>query len=255
MASSDLILAFDTATPVTTVALTRGTPADGEVLAELSLAGGVAHSRRLLQSAQRLLAEVEVSWADLAAIGVGLGPGSFTGLRIGMATAKGIAAARGLPLLGVSTLDVLAAAVTCQGPVCSVIDARKKEVYCASYAMDEQGLARRKDAIRAMAPLDLAAELCEKTLLIGDGARVYRELFAKAPVAPVFAGSATAKPRAALLGLLCKEELLAGRELDLDCAEPCYVRSSDAELNLAKKKEAQARIEAARQNAGQGCDD
>jgi tRNA threonylcarbamoyladenosine biosynthesis protein TsaB len=162
-----------------------------------------------------------------------------------MATAKGYAAALGVDLLGVSTLDVLAAAWQGKGPICSVIDARKKELYWASYFPDEQGVPRRLGEPRALAPEQLAAELSGPKTLVGDGGVVYREVLLAANPKLEFSPVSHNQPSAAILGLLCGEQLAAGSSLDLNTSEPLYVRGSDAELNLAQKKQAEARKKAA----------
>ena len=239
-----LLLAIDTATPSAAVALTSGTLGDGEVLAELRLAGGKTHSRRLLALVDVVLRESETSWEALDGIAIGLGPGSFTGLRIGMATAKGLAAAAGKPLYGVSTLDVLAAACIGERMVCSMIDARKQEVYAAFYRREHSGRVARQGEVLVVPPSRLHPLFTEPVVLVGSGARLYgadlcRGLGGRAEVAP----ATWHQPSAATLGMLAAE--LAGRGAVLDPIEgmPLYVRRSDAELNLAKKL---------RQGAGEG---
>lgn len=231
------ILALDTATPCSSVAITCGTRTDGEVVASLSLTGKVTHSRRLLSAIDWLMKESAISWPVIGGIAAGLGPGSFTGLRIGMATAKGLAAAAGTVLLGVSTLDSLAARCGFAGLICAVLDARKKEVYAAFYRCNRQGLTERVGEPAVLAPARLAAAIDEPVLLVGDGARVYGEVFRqtlrdKASFAP----AALHHPSASSLGLLAGEMLERGELLDLAEGVPVYVRSSDAELNLARKK-------------------
>jgi len=103
------ILAVDTATPCSTVALTKGTRSDGRVLGTISVSSSITHSRRLLVALDRLFADCGLAKEEVDGFAVGLGPGSFTGLRIGMATVKGLAVAADKPLFGVSTLDVVAA--------------------------------------------------------------------------------------------------------------------------------------------------
>ncbi len=230
------VLALDTATPCSSVAITAGTRYDGEVLASLGLTGKVTHSRRLLSAIDWLMKESAISWPDIGGIAVGLGPGSFTGLRIGMATAKGLAAAAGKVLLGVSTLDSLAARCGSAGLICAVLDARKKEVYAAFYRCNRYGFTERIGEPAVIAPARLAAAIDEPVLLVGDGARVYGEVFReflrdKARFVP----AALHEPSAASLGLLAGEMLERGELLDLAEGVPVYVRSSDAELNLARK--------------------
>jgi len=239
MANSDdaqYILAMDTATSCCTVALTHGTRQRGRVLAELSLSGKVTHSRRLLLNIDRLLKDTGLDWDQVSAVAIGLGPGSFTGLRIGMATAKGLAAAAAKHLIGISTLDMLAAQCFGSLLIGSVLDARKKEVYAAFYRCDTDGLSQRISEPVVTAPGLLAQEIKEDVLLVGDGILLYHDIFAAAlgprlAVAP----SPLHEPSAAVLGLLAGEKLQRGAMLDVNSASPLYVRASDAELNLGKK--------------------
>ena len=232
-----LILSMDTATPCSAVALTSGTRKEGKVLASLSLSGKVTHSRRLLKAIDYLLQEAGVAWPEIAGIGVSLGPGSFTGLRIGMATAKGLAAAAGKTLLGISSLDSLAAKCSTSRLICAVVDARKKEVYTAFYRCDSNGLAERVSDIRVVAPDKLGAVISEPVVMIGDGVLVYCDLFKKLlGEMVIFAPAMLHELSAVSLGLLAGEKLLAGDVLNLAEAVPLYIRSSDAELNLLHKK-------------------
>ena len=227
---------MDTATPCSAVALTFGTRIDGRVLASLSLTGNVTHSRRLFTAIDYLMKEAGVDWPAIAGIGVSLGPGSFTGLRIGMATAKGLAAAAGKVLLGVSTLDSLAAKCVTPNLICTVLDARKKEVYAAFYRCNGNGLSERVSDITVMAPEKLASTISEPVVMVGDGAMVYEELFKKLLGGKViFAPSQLHEPSASSLGMLAGEMLQSGEQLDLADAVPVYIRSSDAELNLLQR--------------------
>jgi tRNA threonylcarbamoyladenosine biosynthesis protein TsaB len=232
-----LILSMDTATPCSAVALTFGTRQNGRVLASLSLTGNVTHSRRLFAAIDHLMGEAEVDWAAIAGIGVSLGPGSFTGLRIGMATAKGLAAAAGKPLFGVSTLDSLAARCVTSKLICTVLDARKKEVYAAFYRCKDSGYSERISDMSVMAPEKLADSISEPVIMVGDGAMAYEGLFKKSLGDKViFAPSQLHEPSASSLGMLAGEMFESGAQLDLAEAVPVYIRSSDAELNLLQKK-------------------
>jgi len=237
-----LILAIDTASRCSSVALTlggAGASAGGQVVASLSLNSSVTHSRRLLSAIDWLLAETETGWQAVQGLAVSLGPGSFTGLRIGMATVKGLAMATGQPLLGVSTLDALALNCTGERLICAVLDARKNEVYTCFYHLDRQGIPRRAGEIRVVSPLQLAEEITQPVLFVGDAVMVYGDVwkevlgdwFAEAPIPLHY-------PCASTLGLLAGEMLLKNRSLDLVAAAPLYVRASDAELNLGRVTEA-----------------
>lgn len=236
-----LILAIDTAGSCSSVALTRGTvgaSTRGQVVASLSLNSSVTHSRRLLSAIDWLLAETETTWQALQGLAVSLGPGSFTGLRIGMATVKGLAMAAGKPLLGVSTLDALALNCTGERLICAVMDARKKEVYTCFYHPDRQGVPRRAGEIRVINPQKLAAEISQPVLFVGDAVMAYGDIwqealgdwFAAAPIPLHY-------PCAGALGLLAGEMLMKNQCLDLAAAAPLYVRASDAELSLVKVSE------------------
>jgi tRNA threonylcarbamoyladenosine biosynthesis protein TsaB len=230
------ILAIDTATPLSTVALTAGDRSDGTCIAAVTLGGSVTHSRQLLPAIDWLMKRVDMGWEAVDGIAVSLGPGSFTGLRIGMATAKGLAAGAGKRLYGVSTLDGLASRCTSGTLICALLDARKKEVYGAFYRCDGRGLTSRVTDIFVMRPEDLADRVDEPILLVGDGAVTYRRLFMETLGGKcTFAPAMLHEPSALSLGMLGAEKMAAGEELDISTAVPLYVRSSDAELSLRKK--------------------
>ncbi len=233
-----LILAIDTSTPCSSVALTRGDVHQGELVATLSLNSNRTHSRRLLTGIDWLLSENSIDFADIDGLAVGLGPGSFTGLRIGMATVKGLATAMDKPLLGVSTLDALALCCSGEKPVCVLLDARKKEVYRRWYQSDEQGVFRQQGSIKALKADELAAEVLEPTLMVGDGLFIYGDFLKEilgdfVTMAPL----PLSYPSAAAIGFLCCEQLHAGDVMPLDSAVPLYVRASDAELSLVNKEQ------------------
>ncbi len=231
-----LILAVDTATACSTVALTIGDVHGGSLLASISLNSKITHSRRLLTAVEWLLQESDVVLADIDGFGVGLGPGSFTGLRIGMATMKGLAVAMDKPLLGVSTLDGLAVNCSGQLPLCALLDARKKEVYRAWYAKDACGIYRAVGPIQALKPEALAKEIMSPCLLVGDGIIPYGSFLQEMVAEPLLIAPLSLHyPNAASLAFLCCEKLRNNETLDIESAVPLYVRASDAELSLQAK--------------------
>ncbi|NOX81151.1 MAG: tRNA (adenosine(37)-N6)-threonylcarbamoyltransferase complex dimerization subunit type 1 TsaB [Deltaproteobacteria bacterium] len=230
-----LILALETATGCGGVSLTLGgMHGGGRLLAECTCQPEVSHSRRLLGSVQWIMAAAGVSWSDLDGIGVSLGPGSFTGLRIGMAAAKSIAMAAGKPLVGVPTLDALA--FNCTGSdrlLGCLLDARKQEVYAGFYRIGADGDPRSLGVPMAISPADLAGRLTEPVLLAGPGAAVYRELFAKCDNVRILPAPFSSL-RAATVGFMAGDMLGKGRTMDPATAAPLYVRASEAELNFMK---------------------
>lgn len=236
---SPVILSIDTSTPCTTVALTSGIRLNGKVLGSFNLNGNVTHSRRLIQAIDILMEGVSIDWEGVDGIGVSLGPGSFTGLRIGLATAKGLAAAAERPLLGVSTLDSLAAKCATADLICAVLDARKKEVYAGLYRCNRDGESEVASEPVVIDPVKLCESLDEQVFMIGDGAALYSEIIKDSlGDKVVFAPSCLNVPTADSLGFLCGEKLLDNNVLDLASAAPLYVRATDAELNLGKKNKA-----------------
>jgi tRNA threonylcarbamoyl adenosine modification protein YeaZ len=127
-----LVLALDTATPTLLAGLARWSPAAGaEVLAERAVPSGNRHAELLTPAIQGVLADARATMRDLDAVVTGLGPGPFTGLRVGVVTAVALADARQLPVLGVCSLDAIGS-----GARTVVTDARRKEIYWATYADD-----------------------------------------------------------------------------------------------------------------------
>lgn len=229
------VLTIDTATNCSSIAITEGGITGGNVLASLSLNTRVTHSRRLLSSIEYLMQQTEFSWDDLAGIAVSLGPGSFTGLRIGMATAKGLAMAADLPLLGVSTLDALASRCLSSKLICAVQDARKKEVYTACYRLEKGQLVRVTD-YKVIDPSQLLEQLDEPVLFVGDGVKLYGELWQQNDdISVELAPAALNTVSASTMGLIACDMLYKDNILDADNAVPLYVRASDAELNLGRK--------------------
>jgi len=182
-----LILTIETATPVERVAVVR----DGNVLAELTDTVGRGHTEKLLGAVEDVLGRSGEALADLDAVAVSIGPGRFSGLRVGLATAKGLSAASGVPVVPVPTLDALAeSARPFRGLVCPALDARRGEVYAALFRMREvsEGAAGgAPEAARerllpdsAVPPAELAANVLaaaggEDVLFLGSGAFEYVE--------------------------------------------------------------------------------
>jgi tRNA threonylcarbamoyladenosine biosynthesis protein TsaB len=202
------------------------------VLAEYTLQPAVSHSRRLLGSLEAMMGAAGVAWADLDAVAVSQGPGAFTGLRIGMAAAKGIAMAADLPLIGVATLDALALQLPgCDRQVCCVLDARKEQVYAAFYQAGSDGCCQRTGDCLVLSPEALMERIDRPTLLAGPGVRVCAP-WATGRAGIRLAAAGLFHPRAAMVGFHAAGLLCAGEAKPDDNLVPLYVRASEAELNL-----------------------
>lgn len=223
-----VILTIQTASPAGSLALTKG----DQLLAEINLDVRKTATEWLLSSIEDLLEKSSVDKKSFDAVAVVKGPGSFTGLRVGLASAKGLALAAGCPLLGVSSLQCLAMQLPyAQMPVCVMMDARKQEVYTARYQW-EAGRPVSVSPERVIKPDALLQELSEDTLFIGNGAQVYRTLIVRnmgerAHFAPPFLGL----PRAAAAAALAIREWEAGNTFTAEELMPFYLRPSEAELN------------------------
>jgi tRNA threonylcarbamoyladenosine biosynthesis protein TsaB len=218
-----LVLGIDTATWTATVGLVR----DETVLAETSEVARASHGASLPRLVESTVAAAGVRLHDVEGIAVSIGPGSFTGLRIGLSLAKGMAFAGGLPLAAVPTLEALAAVVVAPpgATVWAALDARMREVYAAPFRAAADG-PERLGADEALAPDVLAARLGPEAILVGDAADAYPVLRERgARVLPF----ATHHPRGGVVARLGARLLAAGRGADPGPLEPAYVRASQAE--------------------------
>lgn len=225
-----LLLAIETTGMCGSVALVG----DGVCVGEFTLQTKVTHSRRLLNTIDYLFRQTECDWSCIDGIAVSLGPGSFTGIRIALSTAKGLAMAAGKPLIGVSTLDAIAAQFAyLDKPLCVVLDARKKEVYAAFYDCLSDGSVKRTSEYLVMPPEQLAARISVPTVMAGDGAALYGDLFQTllADNALLMDG-VCCFPRATSIGKLAWPSLQKHEYHDPASVLPLYVRASDAELSF-----------------------
>lgn len=186
-----------------------------------------AHGALLPSLIARALAQAGVAIDALEAIAVSIGPGSFTGLRVGVGVAKGMAFAGGLRVASVPTLEALAAVA--EAPpgalVCAALDARKREVYAAEFEATG-GTPRRRTADEVLSPQALAERLRDGTVLVGDAAEVYPEaLGGRAGLRPF----STHHPRGGVVARLGAARLRGGEAADLATLEPVYVRLPEAE--------------------------
>lgn len=229
---AECLLTIDTSTPAGSVALSRGEELVGEVLLNLRS----THSDRLLPAVQGLLQDAELQLSQVDAFAVVLGPGSFTGLRVGVATVKGLALATAKPVVGVSSLQTLAVQVPYPAHSLRVwLDARKQEVYAGHYCW-EGGLPVALAEQRVAPPEQLLAEISEETLFIGSGALAYRSLIVRRLGQRAhFVPWPLQQPRASAAAALGLAALRNQETISLAALEPCYIRPSEAEIMLANR--------------------
>jgi tRNA threonylcarbamoyladenosine biosynthesis protein TsaB len=219
-----LVLGIETATVLGGVALVSDT---GELLGEIALRSHESHSERILPALEWLLATLGLTLRDCAAVAVSQGPGSFTGLRAGIATAKGLSFSLGVPLFGISTLEALAAnAPPAAGPVCAVLDARRGEVFRALFGCGPTG-PQRLDPDRLVPLQSFADELPADCLIVGELPASFSEMLP--PGRGVrFVPPHLGHPRAAVIAALGSVARGASRASQLTTLMPHYLRPCDA---------------------------
>lgn len=220
------LLTIDTSTQVSSVALTAGE----ELLAERLLDREKTHSAHILSAVAAVLAEGGVPLDELDGFGVAIGPGSFTGVRVGVATVKGFSLATGKPVAGFSSLAMLALnAPDGALPVCPMFDARKQEVYAAVYRLAPLPEPLVPDT--AVAPALFVGQITAPTLFIGDGALLYRDMIIeRLGEKAVFAPAELALPSAAAGARLARRAFANGETTPLHQLLPAYLRLSEAEV-------------------------
>lgn len=213
-----MLLTFDTSSPQVSVALHDGDDIVAEAVSEQSM----KHGEQLAPLIERVLSTVDAYRHDLTAIGVGVGPGPFTGLRVGLVTARTLAHVLELPVYGVCSLDVLAAEAVgtgvVSGPFAVATDARRREVYLATY--DADGVRTGDPVVER--PADVVARL-DGLPIVGEGAQLYPDVLT--------GGRAPLRPSAGWLARAVAEELVELRDPD-----PLYLRRPDAEAPSARKQ-------------------
>jgi len=222
------VLGIDTSTSSGSIGLIH----DESVISEYILNLPVTHSERLLDAVDLVLRKARYALGDLDGFAISLGPGSFTGVRIGVSTVKGLAYAVQKPVVGVSTLDVLASQVS-PTPylICPIIDARKGEVYSAFYRYEELNRLKRLSEYQALRPEVLFGMLKEPTIFLGDNVKTYgNDLPNSLKSFAIFSPTAFHVPHGSAVARLGVELLLRRECLDLATFTPLYVRLSEAEI-------------------------
>ena len=228
------IFGIDTSTSCGSVGLID----DEEIIADILLNIPVTHSERLLGTIELMLNKAHCAIEDLDGWAISLGPGSFTGLRIGVSTVKGLAFATQKPVLGVSSLDVLASQIS-PTPylICPILDARKREVYTSFYRYDEGNSLKRLSVHQAIKPEDLVGRIKERTIFVGNGIKNYGDFLRDSlPFLGIFPPASFNVPHGSGVAKLGHELLRKGEQLDLSTFTPIYVRPSEAEIKWQEKR-------------------
>ena len=233
-----LILAFETSAKAASTALLE----DGRLLGESYQNTGLTHSQTLMVMAENLLKQCGKTVADVNAVAVAAGPGSFTGVRIGVAAAKGFAWGGELPCYGVSTLEAIALSLGAyQGYVCPVMDTRRSQVYNALFYVNRGQLDRITED-RAISLEQLKQELLalkEPVFLVGDGSILtYRTLSEEVPNL-VLPPEHRMHQRAVGVALLAAQKIAAGEPGDGAALTPNYLRLSQAERERLERERCQ----------------
>lgn len=220
------ILAIETATRQLGVAVMDG----DRPLASYELLGDYPHAVDLPGAVTRALKEAGLSLSGIEGIAVDIGPGSFTGLRIGLAFAKALAFPKKIRLTGVPSLDVLAAAVPFSpGLVCPILDAKQKNVYAALYRAQDGMPARASDYL--LGPADEILQMVkEPAVFLGDGVAVWRERIQALCPEPRFAEPALWAPRATILGRLGAARFARGEIAPAERLVPLYLYPMDCSV-------------------------
>jgi tRNA threonylcarbamoyladenosine biosynthesis protein TsaB len=225
------ILAVDTATNSCSVAIVDG----GTACAELTTVNNQTHSKHLLRMIDTVCDMSRLKITDMDGFAVTIGPGSFTGLRIGISTVKGLAWPLNKPVAGISSLDALAwQCIPAAHPISVLLDARKREVYYCRYRL-RGGELKKDGSEQVTAPAAAIGDIREPSIFIGNGAKLYKEeIIEKLGELAHFAGRSQDIIRASSVARLGLERFVHDQADDVALLIPHYIRKSDAELYRKK---------------------
>lgn len=208
---------------------------DQELIAEYTVNSSVTHAERLMIQIDLLLRGVGLKIEEMDGIAIALGPGSFTGLRIGVTTAKALAYSLKIPIVGIPTLDALAQSLPLTDRlICPILDARKREVYSALYRVKDHQI-QRVSAYEVGPIEQILGQIVEPVLLLGNGLLIYRKQIEQilGDIAS-FADPIHSSPRGGFIALLGLQRLVKNDQDNPFSLVPLYVRKSDAEIYWGK---------------------
>ena len=224
-----ITLAVDTSVATTSAALLEA----DEIRAELFVRNGRNHAEVLLPLIERLLSSVEITKGQVDLFAVTVGPGSFTGLRVGTSTVKGLAFALQKPVVGVCTLDALALNIgyaDARLTICPMVNAGRGEVYTALYLPSGPNTYEKTLRESVVRPDDFLNSLDGSVIFLGDGAERYADLISNMIPDSSFAPPHLNQVRAGAVGLMGRKMFFSGDKSDIMSLVPCYLRPSYAAL-------------------------
>ena len=225
------ILAIDTSTKHLSLAVLKG----GKLCAAQELVLDKVLSDSIIPSIDRTLKRAKLTLDAVDGFAVGLGPGSFTSLRVGLSTIKGFCLALGKKVVGLSSLDVIAhnVSATPLQDICVITDARRNMVYAAVFRSEKGGL-KRVGPYHLLEIKDLFPKITKDTIFVGDGIALYRAVietyFAKTRRAVSFAQESLWRPKAEKLALLARERFAKKRTDDINTLVPLYLYREDCQV-------------------------
>lgn len=230
-----LILGFDTATPWGTIALGNG----AEIFFEIALKSGKGGGEYLLSLLNQFFDKTGKSLNEVDLIAAGIGPGSYTGIRVGLAAVRGLAEGLNIPVMGINTLRIIAEnGIWAEEWVAAVIDARRGSVYAALYQNSDLGLKEYWPPYYTdIESFSKKAAQLPGVLVCGDGSKNYREIWEKTPGVKV-GPSGWDRPLAANLVRIAAHQYYLEKRTDLIDLNPCYLRKVEAEVRLEERMNA-----------------
>ena len=220
-----LILAFDTSSTSAAVALLK----DDIILYDAIIHTGRNHSEILLPAIDHACSQLKLKISDIDLFACTAGPGSFTGLRVGVSTMKGLLLASGKPAAGVSSLTALALNINEKtGLICSVMDAGRGQVYTAYYRRNDQGILNQIGQEKVLDPQEVLRDIDQDIIMVGDGAIKYGALLTENSGRVRIASGMQQYIRASAVGILGREKYARNELLNPDTFVPIYLRSADA---------------------------
>lgn len=239
------IFALDTSSKVASIGISE----DGKVLLENTLNDKKTHSENLMPMIEGAFNSVNVTPGDMDVFGVTVGPGAFTGLRIGISTIKGMAESLGKPVVGLSALEVLAAGVPpTDRIICPILDAQRNQVYAGFYQYQQSPdsidhdypskeavltVLRETEVIKIQDLIEIGARLNRKILFVGDGVNLHEEALSEGLGEAFEKGFFAHRiPRASVVGELTEKKFLEGKSYGAEQLKPIYLRKSQAEVQF-----------------------